>query len=89
MFIENAGDLAVLKFSELHNICKVEINGEQAGIVLWKPYEIETDLIKNGKNHIKITVYTTAAATLNEKALPYGIEGPVVLDIMECTEEKK
>ena len=89
VFIENSGDLAVLKFSELHNICKVEINGEQAGIVLWKPYEIETDLLKNGKNHIKITVYTTAAATLNEKALSYGIEGPVVLDIMECTEEKK
>ena len=46
-------------------------------------------IFEKGKNHIKITVYTTAAGKLNEKALPYGIDGPVFLDIMARNKEEK
>lgn len=89
VLIDNPGDFAVIKFAELHNISDAEINGKKAGTVLWRPYELRTALFEKGTNHIKLTVYTTAAGKLNEKALPYGIGGPVFLDIMACLKEKK
>lgn len=87
-FIDDPGDFAILKFAGLHNICEAQVNGTKAGTVLWRPYELKSDLFVKGENHICITVYTTAAGRLNEKALPYGIEGPVFLDIMACSKEE-
>ena len=89
VLIDNPGNFSVIKFAGLHNICEAEINGKKAGTVLWRPYELKTELFEKGKNHIKITVYTTAAGKLNEKALPYGIDGPVFLDIMARNKEEK
>lgn len=89
VLLDYPGDFAVIKFAELHNICDAEINGKKSGTVLWRPYELRTELFKKGINHIKLTVYTTAAGKLNEKALPYGIGGPVFLDIMACFKEEK
>lgn len=89
LFLEETGDFSIIKFSELHNVCEVEINGKSAGVILWKPFELQTNLIRKGNNHIKLTVYTTAAAGLGRKALSYGIEGPVFLDVMAYAKEEK
>ncbi len=74
---------AVLRFAALRNVATVEINGEPAGEILWQPYRVSTDRLHPGENHIRVTVYTTAAGALGEPAQPYGVDGPVLLDVYE------
>ncbi len=71
---------AYLWITDLHNTCSVEINGEKAGDILWKPYCLKTNLFKSGKNTIKITVNTTCAVVNGEKSRAFGIAGPVWID---------
>ena len=74
---------AVLRFAALRNVATVEVNGEPAGEILWQPYRVSTDRLHPGENHIRVTVYTTAAGALGEPAQPYGVDGPVLLDVYE------
>lgn len=49
---------AVMEFAKLPSIVTaVEINGKNAGKILWKPYKIDiADYLKTGENEIKITL---------------------------------
>jgi hypothetical protein len=39
-------------------VCEVQVNGQSAGLVAWKPYEADvTDLLRNGKNEVSVRVY--------------------------------
>ena len=79
--LEQAGAEAVLRLTDLRNVAVVKVNGETAGEILWQPYTVSAGGLQAGENRIDITVYTTAAGALGEPALPYGIDGPVFLDL--------
>lgn len=72
---------ATLWIEDLHNTCSVEINGKKAGDILWKPYSLKTQLLKIGKNTIKITVNTTLASVNGEKTRQCGISGQAWIDV--------
>jgi len=76
----------MLNLGRVSSVAEVFINGEGAGTLVWRPYQIDiTRLVKPGKNEIKIVVTDTEA---NGRAvgtwhhiLPAieicGLEGPV------------
>ncbi len=42
------------------SIASVKINGNNAGIIAWEPYELDvTDFIKSGNNEVSVTIYGT------------------------------
>ncbi len=39
-------------------LCEVMVNGQSAGLISWKPYELDvTDLLKDGENEVSVRVY--------------------------------
>ena len=65
-------------FDDLFDIAEIEINGKNAGRVLWNPKEIEiTDFIKKGENSVKIKVTNSIYNMLEGKPKPSGILAPV------------
>lgn len=79
--ISEKPDFAVLNITNLNNVCTVYINGSKAGEALWQPYTIKTELLKKGKNNIKLIVHTTRAAADGVGKKSYGVEGPVTVDL--------
>jgi len=86
-YLSKTPDYAVLRLTELHNTCSLEINGKKAGDILWKPYCLKTSLFKKGKNTITITVNTTCAVINGERARACGIAGPVWVEAIFKKEE--
>jgi hypothetical protein len=78
----------VLDLGKLSAVADVEVNGQQAGAVVWLPFQLDiTKLIKPGENRLKIRVTNTEA---NARAVgashnilanidASGLEGPVTL----------
>jgi hypothetical protein len=51
------GKRYILKFATLHDVARVTVNGNEAGIVWCSPFEIDiTDYLERGKNILKIDV---------------------------------
>jgi hypothetical protein len=77
-----------LDLGKLSAVADVEVNGQQAGAVVWLPFRLDiTRWIKPGENHLKIRVTNTEA---NARAVgashnilanidASGLEGPVTL----------
>ena len=39
-------------------LCEVLVNGQSAGLISWKPYELDvTDLLKEGENEVSARIY--------------------------------
>ena len=85
--VDCPGNYAELCFGGIRNICSVSVNGKDAGTILWNPYRVGDVPLSKGENRISVTVYSTPAGVILEKALPFGIEGPVYLDIYKRLEE--
>ncbi|MCX7706030.1 MAG: glycosyl hydrolase [bacterium] len=63
---------------DLFDIAEVELNGKNAGRILWKPYEIEiTQFIKKGKNHLRLKVSNSIYNMLEGKPKTSGLISPV------------
>ena len=78
---------AVLSLAEVNSLCEAEINGQSAGVLLWRPYRLETGLFHAGTNHIRLKAVNTLANAYEGRPLPSGIRGPAVLDLLR--EESK
>lgn len=78
---------AVLSLAEVNSLCEAEINGQSAGVLLWRPYRLETGLFHAGTNHIRLKAVNTLANAYEGRPLPSGIHGPAVLDLLR--EESK
>lgn len=74
---------AVLSLAEVNSLCEAEINGRSAGVLLWRPYRLETGLFHAGTNHIRLKAVNTLANAYEGRPLPSGIRGPAVLDLRE------
>jgi hypothetical protein len=56
------------------DVIEADINGIQAGVCLWKPYEIDiTKLVKPGKNRISVRVVNTLFNILEGVKQPSGL----------------
>lgn len=63
------------------DMAKVEINGQPIGNVLWSPWTCDVSkCLREGPNHIAITVTNTLTNFIYGQARPSGILGPVHLE---------
>ncbi|WJH33866.1 hypothetical protein N6H14_28365 [Paenibacillus sp. CC-CFT747] len=70
-----------LDLGEVGEIAEVQVNGQEAGILLWAPYRLDiTPYLRAGRNELEIRVTNSLANRLDESPLPAGLIGPVVLE---------
>jgi hypothetical protein len=60
-FAARAGERTFLRLSNPSGIMfKVRVNGDEAGKILWRPYELElTPFIRDGRNELEIEVVSS------------------------------
>lgn len=67
--------VCLLKFAGVHDRCDVNVNGEKAGVVLYKPYTLDiTKFCHDGENTVEWTV-TGSAANKYGNPIPTSVEG--------------
>ena len=78
----------VLDLGKVSSVAKVQINGREAGTLIWSPYRLDiTKLLKPGENRLRIRVTNTeanaravgASRKILSKIDLCGLEGPVSL----------
>jgi len=70
---------AILKLGEVKETAEVRVNGRDAGLRLWPPYDIDiTSYLSEGENEIEIIVRNTGANFFDHPR-PSGLLGPVKL----------
>lgn len=70
----------LLDLGVLHSIAHLTVNGQDAGVKLWGPYQFDiTSLLHKGMNTLTAAITNTPANDLNGTKLPSGLEGPVTL----------
>ena len=78
----------VLDLGKVSSVAKVQINGSEAGTLIWSPYRLDiTKLLKPGENRVRIWVTNTeanaravgASHNILSKIDLCGLEGPVSL----------
>lgn len=80
-YLENA-ERVVLDCGVVREWIRVEVNGADCGVRLWRPFEVDiTDAVKPGLNRVRIGVTNTRANELTRESLPSGLFGPVRLEI--------
>src|SRR5215472_10225334 len=76
----------VLDLGKVSSVAKVQINGSEAGTLIWSPYRLDiTRLLKHGENRVRIWVTNTeanaravgASHKILSKIDLCGLEGPV------------
>jgi hypothetical protein len=76
----------VLDLGKVSSVAKVQINGSEAGTLIWSPYRLDiTKLLKPGENRVRIWVTNTeanaravgASHNILSKIDLCGLEGPV------------
>ena len=82
------GGRVILDLGKVSSVAEVEINGRDAGTIVWSPYRLDiTTLLKHGKNRLHIRVTNTEANAravgsshnILSKIDLCGLEGPVSL----------
>ena len=78
----------VLDLGKVSSVAKVQVNGHEAGTLIWSPYRLDiTTLLKPGENRLRIWVTNTeanaravgASHKIVSKIDLCGLEGPVLL----------
>ena len=68
----------LLSFTALHDMAEVSVNGQEAGRLLFMPYELDvTALLREGENEVSVAV-TGSMANVYGSPVPVGFEGLTV-----------
>jgi len=82
------GRRVILDLGKVNSVAKVQINGRDAGTLIWSPYRLDiTTMLKHGENRLRIWVTNTEANAravggshnILSKIDLSGLEGPVSL----------
>jgi len=69
-----------LRTPMLDDVLVVSVNGQEVGVRLWEPYDVEvTDALRPGENEVALTVANTPANLLGANPRPSGIAGAPTL----------
>jgi len=73
---------ARLDLGEVHELAEVWVNGQFAGVKMWKPYTFDIAAwLKQGDNEIRIRVTNSLANRYDGAGLPSGLIGPVTIGL--------
>jgi hypothetical protein len=71
-----AGTELVLELEEVHDCCRVVVNGQEVGIRLWPPWRVDISAAAQpGGNEIRVEVANSAANLYDKQARPSGLRG--------------
>ncbi|MBD3921793.1 hypothetical protein H8B09_23725 [Paenibacillus sp. PR3] len=69
-----------LDLGEAHELVRLEVNDQEIGTQMWKPYVFELEkVLKPGVNQLRVSVTNSLANSYDGKSLPSGLIGPVRL----------
>ncbi|MBC7289076.1 MAG: hypothetical protein H5T86_13765, partial [Armatimonadetes bacterium] len=78
------GAALVLQLEQVHDCCRVMINGDEAGIRLWPPWEVDISRwVVPGVNEIRIEVANSAANLYDKDPRPSGLAGAARIIVRE------
>lgn len=67
----------ILDFGQACDCARVVVNGKEAAVRLWEPFEVEiTEYLRSGDNQIAVEVAGTLANLYGKETRPAGIKGP-------------
>lgn len=70
----------VLDLGDACELAEVWVNGQAAGVRMWKPYTFDiSSLLKEGENELRIDVTNSLANRYDKVSLPSGLIGPVTV----------
>lgn len=68
----------ILDLGKVRETAEILVNGESAGVRLWRPYSLEIGaLVREGENRLEVIVTNTLANRFTDEKLPSGLLGPV------------
>lgn len=71
---------AQLDLGAVHELARVTVNGQDAGVRMWSPYVYDIgNQLKPGVNVLRVAVTNTLANEYDNKSFPSGLIGPVRL----------
>jgi hypothetical protein len=71
---------------EVHDCCRVLVNGHEVDIRLWAPFEVEiTDFVKPGANEIVVEVANSLANLYEKESRTSGLIGPARIWVLKAT----
>jgi hypothetical protein len=69
-----------LDLGDIHEIARLQVNGKEAGVAMWKPYVFHIGpLVQPGANKLRLSVQNSLANQYDGKSFPSGLIGPVRL----------
>ena len=69
-----------LDLGNVRELADVTVNGSPVGALDWSPYSVDvTDLLREGENTVAVKVTNTQANSIEGRANPSGLFGPVAL----------
>ena len=78
------GQRIVLNPGEIHDACRIVVNGVEVATRLWPPFEVDiTDAVKPGKNEITVEVANSLANLYGKEARRSGLRGEGKLWVIE------
>lgn len=82
---ELAGDCEYeLDLGEAHEVVRLWVNGEEAGVRMWKPYGYRIgSKLRQGENELRVVVTNSLANSYDRMSLPSGLLGPVTLTALQ------
>jgi len=80
----------VLDPGEVHDCCRVVVNGEEVAIRLWAPFEVDiTQAAKPGANEIVVEVANSLTNLYNKESRTSGILGPSRIRVLRYPPQKR
>ncbi len=80
----NKSKKVILDLDKVGEICEVIVNGEDAGFILWAPFELDiTEYVKDGENEIKVLVTNSMANHYTKHRIPSGLMGTPKIKILK------
>ena len=79
-----SGHRLILDPGEVHDCCRVEVNGQEAAVRLWPPFEVDmTAAVRAGENEIVVEVANSLANLYDKESRTSGLIGPARIRVMK------
>lgn len=81
------GHQIILDPGEVHDCCRIVVNGEQVGLRLWAPHSVDiTGAVREGVNEIVVEVANSLANLYDKESRTSGIIGPGAIRVLKRAE---
>lgn len=78
------GHRVILDPGEVHDCCRIVVNGEEVAVRLWPPFQVDiTSAVKPGRNEITVEVANSLVNLYEKESRTSGLIGPARLWVLK------